>query len=219
MKTDESNGETSEQAIDDTSQESDLGTVSLLLRRAKRGCHDSRERLLRRFRGYLIQLAREKRGKQLEAKIGVSDIVQQSLLQANRGLDDFRGERESQWKAWLKMLLINEVRQSARYFSRERRDIFRERSLTSSREESPFEAALDSGQESPEERAIRQEQLDQLATALGRLSKDYRTVIELRSLQRMPMAKVAERMQRSVDATAKLWYRAIHRLKSEMNHE
>ncbi len=41
------------------------------------------------------------------------------------------------------------------------------------------------------------------------LPDDYREVIELRSIQQLPFDEVAERMNRSIGATRKLWCRAV----------
>lgn len=187
--------------------------MSILLREAKAGCSSSRQQLLRRFQDYLRFLAGAKRDDRLAAKVGVSDIVQQSLLQAETNFEAFRGEHEGQWKAWLKTLLVNEVRQATRHFSRDKRSIVREVQPQPADANAATPAVTTT---TPLEDAIHREQLSQLTAALDGLSDDYRTVIELRSIQRMSMAEVAQRMDRSVDATAKLWYRAIQKLRKIM---
>lgn len=196
--------------------DSQLGSVSLLLRDAKNGCPSSREKLLRRFQEYLSLLAKKKRDTKLAAKLGVSDIVQQSLMKADTSFETFRGEHEGQWKAWLKMLLVNEVRQTSRHFSRGKRAVSREVTRQPSDDSTRPNESLVSKSPAPDANAIQREQLGQLTVALEGLSDDYRTVIQLRSIQRLSMADVAKQMDRSVEATAKLWYRAIQKLKSVM---
>ena len=114
------------------------------------------------------------------------------------------------------MLLVNEVRQTTRHFSRDKRSISREvqPQLTEPPERTP--GTPDTNANTPLEDAIHREQLAQLSRALEKLSNDYRTVIQLRSIQRKTMADVAREMDRSVDATAKLWYRAIQNLRKIM---
>lgn len=195
---------------------SDLGSVSILLRAAKRGCSSSRQQLLKRFQDYLSRLAGKQRDDRIAAKVGVSDIVQQSLLKADTNFEAFRGKHEGQWKAWLKMLLINEVRQTTRHFSRDKRSIVREVSPAMDPDQGAPRPELDAAVATPLDDIIRKEQLTQLAAAIERLSDDHRTVIQLRSMQRKSMAEVAQQMNRSVDATAKLWYRAIQKLRTMM---
>lgn len=190
----------------------DLATVSVLLQRAHAGCQTSRDQLLGQIRDYLTVLATRHRDQKLAAKLGVSDIVQQSLVKAFEGFDAFQGETEGQWKAWLKMLLINEVRQSSRHFGRQKRQANRERAIDRSDDGPRVE--LRGSQSSPLSVVIRHEQLARMRLALQTLSDDYQTVIRLRAMEQMELAEIAQEMNRSVEATGKLWYRAILKLQS-----
>ena len=53
-----------------------------------------------------------------------------------------------------------------------------------------------------------------LAEAMDRLPPDYREVIILRNIQRLPFEAIAEQLGRTGPATQMLWWRAIQKLKT-----
>src|SRR5262245_66695842 len=89
---------------------------------------------LERYRGYLRVLARLHLDPRLRGKLDPSDVVQQTMLQAYQGLDQFRGRSEAELAAWLRQILARHLANLARDFGRAKRDVGLERSL---------EAALD----------------------------------------------------------------------------
>ncbi|OYW20140.1 MAG: hypothetical protein B7Z55_07720, partial [Planctomycetales bacterium 12-60-4] len=59
----------------------------------------------------------------------------------------------------------------------------------------------------------------QLAEALDQLPEDYREIVILRSLQRLPFDEVATRMDRSRGACQMLWMRAVERLRESLGDD
>jgi len=55
-------------------------------------------------------------------------VVQQTLLQAHKGLGQFRGSTEAECLAWLRRILANTLAAAGRTFTTEGRDAGRERS-------------------------------------------------------------------------------------------
>ena len=117
--------------------------------------------------------------------------------------------------AWLRTILANTLTDALRRFQAEARNVAQERSLQQSVEESSarVEAWLAANQASPEERAMRQEDLLRLADALARLPEDQRRAVELRHLAGCSVTEVAEQMGRGKEAVAKLLLRGVARLR------
>src|SRR5262245_46050100 len=55
-----------------------------------------------RYRAYLLALARMRLSTWQHGRIDPSDLVQQTLLKAHRKREQFRGQTEGEWRAWLR---------------------------------------------------------------------------------------------------------------------
>jgi RNA polymerase sigma-70 factor (ECF subfamily) len=174
---------------------------------------------LERYREYLRMLARLQLDARLRGKLDPSDIVQETLLKAHQALDRFRWQSEAELAAWLRTILANTLADAVRKYQTGARDVGQERSLQAALEESSarVEAWLAAEGSSPEERAVRQEELLRLAEALGTLADDQRQAVELRHLAGCSVAEVAERMGRSKEAVAKLLLRGLARLRERLD--
>lgn len=132
---------------------------------------DASDLALERFREYLHLLARLHLGEQARGKCDASDIVQQTLLEAHRKRDQFRGRSAAAMAAWLRQMLAYAIADALRAAGRAKRDVARERSLEAALDASSarLEGWLAAEQSSPSQQAQRQEQAVQLAEALSTL--------------------------------------------------
>ena len=177
---------------------------------------DSPRRAPEDFRDYLANLARWRLDPRLRSKLDPDDVVQQTLLEAYTGLDQFRGQSEGEWTAWLRRILLRNLANAVRDLGRLKRDAGRERSLDTVIEESSLRLAalLAADQSSPSEQAQRQERAVQLEEALATLPEAQREVVVLRHLHDWPLADISRHVGRSQSAVAGLLHRGLTQLRN-----
>jgi RNA polymerase sigma-70 factor (ECF subfamily) len=173
-------------------------------------------RQLEGFRAYLRLLARTQLDPALQGKVDLSGVVQQTLLEAHQAWDQLRPRSESQQAAWLRTALARNLTDEIRKLRTAARDVAREHSLEAALEESSarLEACLASPEDSPSERAIRNEHLLHLAEALEKLPEDQRRAVEWHHLQGQSLEQTAKRLRRSKGAVAALLHRALQKLRA-----
>jgi RNA polymerase sigma-70 factor (ECF subfamily) len=192
--------------------------VGELLQRARAGDESARDRLFVVCRNYVSIAARAEMASWLKSKVDASDLVQQTMLEAHRGLANFRGTTEGEWLAWLKRILAhNATDYVRRYHGVEKRCTSREVSLATSEDSERPQPQLSDDGPSPSHLVMQKELQLQVADAVARLPEDYQEVVILRNLQQLPFEDVAERMGRSRPAVQMLWTRAIRRLQEVLN--
>lgn len=169
---------------------------------------------LEKHRPYLVLLAQMNLGHGLQAKLDASDIVQQTLLEAHRKREQFRGQGEAELAAWLRQMLAYAIADLRRDYRRGKRDIARERALAVSLEDSSCQLeALAAQHSSPSEKAVRHENMVRLAAALLKLPQDQRQAVELKHLQGLRIADIAGLLERSETAVGGLLRRGMTRLR------
>lgn len=181
----------------------------------RRGDGDAVDRLFHRHRAYLLRIANEELPAMISGKVGASDVVQETLAEAERGLNHFNGDTEAQYLAWLRTILKRNLIDARRRFAdTARRDPRRERSGG----KSAFDGVA-GDTPTPSGEARRHEEEAWLVDALGTLNEEHQTVIRLRNWDLMSFAEIGQRMDRSEDAARKLWARAIDQLQRRMPDE
>jgi RNA polymerase sigma-70 factor (ECF subfamily) len=174
---------------------------------------------LERFREYLHLLARLQLDVQWQGKVDVSGVVQQALLDAHRAWGELRAWDEARQAAWLRQALAHNLADEVRKLGAARRGGGPERSLQAALEASSarLETWLVDERSSPSVRVERNEQMLALAAGLARLAPDQRVAVELRHLHGYSLEQVAQQMNRSKVAVAKLLYRGLKRLREVMD--
>ncbi len=94
-----------------------------LIRAAKSGSAEAMGRLLEQCHPYLLAIANTEMDGELAGKLGASDIVQNSMLSAQRCIVEFDGQTRSELLAWLRGILINDLQQANRYFHTAKRHV------------------------------------------------------------------------------------------------
>ncbi|MEC7447175.1 MAG: sigma-70 family RNA polymerase sigma factor [Planctomycetota bacterium] len=173
------------------------------------------------FRSYLQLLARMNLDKQLAAKVDPSDIVQLTMLQAHQARDQFRGESDAHRAAWLRQILTRNLLHTVRDYHRDKRNIKRERALQNAVDASSMclERMLAIDESSPDQKAMRHEQILQLADAMEQLPETQRNAILLKYHEGLTLSEIGGAMDRSVEAVAGLLHRGLKNLRSRLRKE
>jgi RNA polymerase sigma-70 factor (ECF subfamily) len=150
----------------------------------------------------------------LRVKVDASDVVQQTLLEAHRDFARFQGESEKEWLGWLRRILAHNVADYVRqYRGTAKRRVGREIPLRQADDSAAAGAPEPAAPvATPSQEFLQLDAELRVSAALEQLPPDYREVILLRNLQRLPFNEVAERMGRSRPAVQMLWMRAIQRM-------
>jgi len=180
--------------------------------------NDDLGRMLDGYRRYLLMIANEVIGPELQAKLDASDVVQDTFLEAQRHLGVFRGTTNAEMRAWLRKILecrLANVRRT--YLVTEKRAAGREVTFDS------FQAESGAGIESlkcrapsPSNHAVRNEWSTALEQALIRLPEHYRQAVTWRHVEQLSWDEIGRRMGSTADAARKVWSRAIQRLRREL---
>ena len=186
--------------------ESAADDTATLLIRVRKGDSAAVDRLFRRFRPLLHRWAHGR----LPAFVRdggeeTEDLVQNSLVRALNRLGGFEPRHEGAFFAYLRQIVLNEIRDRIRRFRRR-----------------PARHPLDPGvaneDPSPLERAIGREVLDRYDRALEQLTEEQRQAVVLRIELGYGYPRVAEALGKSSANAARLMVtRALIRIARVMN--
>jgi RNA polymerase sigma-70 factor (ECF subfamily) len=190
------------------------GSIERLVLQARDGDREATEVLFARYRPYLRVVCTLRAPQFCQKREDESDIVQQTLIDALRGIGGFRGETEGEFEAWMARLLERNILQSVRRNTAEKRDIRREAAAWNPGDSAQLVwHSVAGGQSSPESRVFRGEAALELAQALEQLPEDQRIAVELRYLGQQPLKEIAEQMGKTTGSVAGLICRGIERLR------
>jgi RNA polymerase sigma-70 factor (ECF subfamily) len=194
------------------------GSLDVRIREAQGGSADALGELFEGCRQYLLLVANEELRSDLQAKVGASDLVQQTFLDAQRGFDQFDGQSKRDFLVWIRQILKNNLRDATRsYRCASKRLVQREIPIADENDSAAISVtALADRSESPSWPARRCEQNAALHQALDQLSECQRQVIVLRNLELKSFVEIAQSMGRSPDAVRKLWGRAVQVLAEQL---
>jgi RNA polymerase sigma-70 factor (ECF subfamily) len=192
----------------------DREQVQALIGQAREGSSHAVGQLIDGCRKYMLSIANQELPLELRAKLGPSDLVQDTAFEANRDFASFEGERLEQLLAWLRRILLNNATNaSRRYQGTGKRDVTRELSLSMG---TAGRGELVDDCPSPGARVAALEQQERVELSLQRLPRDMRSAILLRNREHLSFAEIGFQLDRSADAARKLWARAIERLRDEL---
>lgn len=188
-----------------------------LLQSAAGGDEVAAERLLTRHRGRLRQMVAVYLDRRLSARVDPSDIVQEALADAARGLAAYLRQPPLPFYPWLRQFAWQRLLELHRHHLRARR--------RSVEREVPWDVALPdrsahvladrlmASGTSPSRRLIREELLRRVQAALDRLAEGDREILVMRHLEEMSAAEIAAILGISEGAVRVRLLRALKRLR------
>lgn len=183
--------------------------------RSVRNSLEQSGRELQACRDYLRLVAASEVSADLATKAGSSDLVQDAYLEAIRDSLQFDGQDEEKLRAWLKRILINNIKNKARAFRRtKKRDVQREVSLDRA---DGTVLDLEGSYTSPSTAAIRSELSKILEEALNRLSERERETVLLRSYEQYTFDMIGKRLGVNGVTARDIWIRALERLRRDLD--
>jgi len=180
---------------------------------------ENAEKSLNRFRDYLLVLARLQIGLRLQRQMDPSDLVQQTLLEAQAQWPAVRAQSHDQIAAWLRRILANNLADAVRTAQRAKRDVRREVSIHQGIEQSSVQLCniLPCKEPSPETRAQQTERAIALTAALAQLPEAQFDAVSLKYLRGLSLVQCAQTMGKSPAAVTGLLQRALKQLKTAMD--
>lgn len=182
-------------------------SMSTLLQQARNGDHAAQNTLLDQLHKYLAFVANHQMDRELQAKMGPSDVVQQSMIRAVENLETFRGNTVNEFRAWIRQILVNEAKQVKRDFRAQKRDVFKERRIADSLAHGPVDLA--DSLPTPGTKALAEEQTRAIEVALEKLSEQDRQIIQWRNWDGLEFDEIANRLNISSSTASRKWYRAL----------
>lgn len=170
---------------------------------------------LEAFRSYLRLLANLQMDKRLQGKLDASDIVQQTMMQAYKARDQFRGENDKQRAAWLRQILARNLMHARRDMTRDKRDVRREQAMQAAIDQTSMrlEGLLAANESSPSMKVQRGEQILDIAKAIERLPEAQREALLMHYLEQKSLADIAEHLDKTRGSVAGLVRRALAALR------
>jgi RNA polymerase sigma-70 factor (ECF subfamily) len=171
-----------------------------------------------RFRQALATLARLKIDPRLQARLDVSGVVQQTLLEAFQAQDRWLEGDEGRRLAYLRRILGNNLADALRYFTAGKRDGNLERPLVeaASASSTRLQEWLAADHTSPSDAAARGERDLKLADALNELPEAQREALILQHWHGWSLAEIGQRLGRTPAAVAGLIKRGLQTLRTRL---
>lgn len=187
-------------------------TTRYLVTLAKEGDRSAIDQLCRIYGERIRRIIRLRIDRKLRPKIDSVDVVQDALVQALAGLENFTYRNEGDFLRWLSRIAENKLRDILDKFHADKRDIRREipfKKIEANTEGNSFGVDGPLQTTTPSVLFSRKEQFDRLERAIDQLKPEYREVIFLNRIERLSHEEIALRMGKSKGAVAMLLSRAL----------
>jgi RNA polymerase sigma-70 factor (ECF subfamily) len=186
------------------------GQVDHWLCQAREGSQSALGWALEAARTYLLLFANRALDDKLKAKVGASDLVQDTFADAQRDFGQFRGHTQAEFYAWLIGILSHRLANNVRHYR-----LTQGRNVDRELPQQAIEAAIARLREetaTPGAAAVAREDQLRVQQALGRLSEPLRSVLVERTWQGASFTEIGASRNLSAEAARKLWARAVREM-------
>lgn len=185
-----------------------------LLSRAGSGDEDALAELLEKHGPIVRQRLAGQIPRRWQSLLSLDDVMQQAYTDAFRDLEQFAGEDEGSFKAWLTSLAKCNLDDALRMLKADKRGGRRRRIEPRAREDSSLALyeLLAPTRSTPSQHAARREACAALERALQQLPEHYRRVVQMYDLEEHPVKEVARALKRNPGAVYMVRRRAHRRL-------
>ncbi len=187
------------------------------LLRARAGDSAALGVLLDGFRDYLLAVAGRELDAGLRARVGASDLVQETFLKSQRAFAEFQGATEEELRAWLAQILVNRCRDVRdEHLVCAKRTAHRDVPLVADGSAIGPADVLTVDTLTPSGHAVVDEEVARLLSALDTLPEDCRQIVWLRNWQGLSFEEVGQRTGRTAEAARKVFARSIQKLTEQL---
>lgn len=187
--------------------------LSELLQRAARGDARAFADLMARHEGLLRRAVAWRLDRRLAPRLDVSDVVQETTIEAARRLSDYIQRPAMPFSLWLRWLAREKLLQLHRqHLHTDKRAVSRETPLLPVDSSAALVRGLLGREPSPSRAAAQAELAEALRRALGQLDDDERDLILWRHFEQLTNVEIAQLLGVTPAAAGKRYIRALERL-------
>ena len=179
-----------------------------LVRSVRVGDEGALQTLMERHAPALRSVARRGLPPAVRRRVAASDVVQEGFVVAIRRLAEFEDRGEDSFRKWLRRIVELKVKEQVRHHSRQKRRAASELSRGARPETRDFVGR----EATPSAHAIARETQAALFAAMETLPAAYGDVLRLVHDQGFTVEEAAASLERTPEATRKLYSRALGRL-------
>lgn len=199
----------------------DIKTTLNLVIRAKAGEDQALNLLLERYLNRILRIVRMKLGPKLRTKMESMDVVQEVMMRAIRGFENFEPKNEAAFLHWISKLAQNEIRDLADYHGAAKRDFKQE---TDNKKDSSIDSSLLSNipansEWKPSFQIRLKEDVLELEAAMDQLAESQRDIVIMRQYEGLSFKEIGKELDCSEDAARMQFARAMDKLTDILTHE
>jgi RNA polymerase sigma-70 factor (ECF subfamily) len=180
-----------------------------LLRRVDQGDRHAAEQLLGLQRDYLRRMLEARMEPALRQRVDPSDIIQETLMEANRRLDDYLRRRPTTFRLWVRRKALEQLINARRHHQARKRSVQRETPLHNVSSVAITRAFVSERASAALER---KERAEQVQAAVEQLSAENQEILLLRNVEQLSNAEVAQLLEIEPKTASKRYGRAVLKL-------